>query len=213
VEIFVIGAAIVSIIATVVVGTYIAESRGRHPAEGVALGCLLGPVGWMISLWLPERSRSEVPFAPLQPTPVGSRPATPELVKPEARYFVGRDEADALMQARGWLSLRSAAGFTVTEAAWMDTEHRTLAVATGRPGQPVARRWPDHPDVAGMVRGDGGTAGVAAPRPAAAQGADVPPPVADDRPTRICPRCAQRIFAAATMCRYCQLELGPAAGS
>jgi hypothetical protein len=210
---------IVTIVATFVVGVYIADSRGRDPVEGVALGCLLGPIGWMISLWLPERPRSDVSTHSLPAIAPPPRSAAPAPAQPEARYFAGQDEAHVMAQARGWLMLRSAAGVALTEAAWMDPTHHTLAVAVGRQGQPFARRWPDRPDVADLFRdgapGPDGHPGPPPPVPFAQpdSSADVPPPVVDDRPIRICPRCAERIFAAATMCRYCRLELEATAGA
>lgn len=141
-----IGLLIVSLIATVVVGTYISESRGRNPAEGVALGCLLGPLGYWIALLLPDRTPPATPYVPLELRPIGVAPAAPEPTRPEARYFVGGVPDDAARQARDWARERRNAGFRVTEAAWMDPERRTLAVAIGRAGQPYARRWPDRPD-------------------------------------------------------------------
>lgn len=49
------------------IGLLIAESRGREKAEGCALGCLLGPIGWLIEAFLPSQEE-EATAAPAQST-------------------------------------------------------------------------------------------------------------------------------------------------
>lgn len=176
-----VGLLIISLVATVAVGIYISESRGRNPAEGVALGCLLGPLGYWIALLLPDRTPPVAPYVPLELRPIGTAPADPEPARPGARYFVGASPEDAARQARDWCRERQNSGFLVTETVWMDPDRRTLAVAIGRPGQPYARRWPDRPDESATILGDAAVDHATVTRSAT----DAQPPATHDGPARI----------------------------
>lgn len=45
------------------IGLLIADSKGRDKVEGCALGCLLGPIGWLIEGFLPAEGKEETEAA------------------------------------------------------------------------------------------------------------------------------------------------------
>lgn len=62
-EVVVFGLAIAAL-----VGVLIAESKGRSKAEGLGLGCLLGPIGWLIEALLPSKKEETATQGVQHPT-------------------------------------------------------------------------------------------------------------------------------------------------
>lgn len=56
------------------VGVLIADSKGRGKLEGCSLGCLLGPIGWLIEALLPSKEEKEDTVAT---APTSQRQAAP----------------------------------------------------------------------------------------------------------------------------------------
>lgn len=48
--------ALLSVVLFALAGQYIAESKGRSPNEGAAMGLLLGPLGLLIAVLMPTRT-------------------------------------------------------------------------------------------------------------------------------------------------------------
>ncbi|MEA2026658.1 MAG: hypothetical protein U9O18_08195 [Chloroflexota bacterium] len=157
------------------VGYWIAGEKNRDGVEGAALGCLLGPLGWIIEAVLPTGTAGApqpvgVALQQHQPhqTP-GRRSATiPDDLKisywssPAAARRLGGPAG----RPRNWLRFESTtaegaiakmsdyevkeyerAGLRVVEAAWRDDENPAIDAAFGESGRTYDIVFPNKPRV------------------------------------------------------------------
>ena len=191
---------LLALVATIAVGAYISDSRGRNPVEGIALGCVLGPIGWVIALLLPDKRESwpsdSYRASVRTPSAVVLRATS---IDPEAVRFVSPvsgGPTSPIDQLRSVALEEVARDLMVIEAVWFDAAHQGAGLAFGRPGRVYNRRWPELAD----VKADLFDATVLAPEPIG------PAPAPDTRPTKRCPDCAETVLADARICRFCRHE-------
>jgi hypothetical protein len=190
------------------VGWWIAQQKNRSEVEGAALGCFLGPIGWVIEAVLPT---AEVPaspprrletYGPRSDRPRAASGATGTLVPGTILFayaeWAGEGTPDAAMRVAETLVARQAAeGKVLVEAVWQDDQHSNLGLAFGIPGFSYARKWPHGEDVSDDIVQSEPTAESTTQQPS-------------ERPIKICPDCAEVVFEAARICRFCRYEFWPA---
>ena len=192
-EFFALAIAIILFVLFVAVGRYISTQKGRDPVEGVALGCLLGPIGWIIAALLPEKS-PDVASAPTvrRVSSAGgsgeARASNPSAFIPSEVHYCkgnGQTQESATAEAqRRFPNGLAETGRVVVEAVWLDRAHPMLGIALGIAGVTYERRWSGDEDVKATVFQTG----------------------AHDAPTKVCPDCAEKVLAAARICRFCRYE-------
>ena len=133
------------------VGYWIAIQKRRSEVEGAALGCLLGPIGWIIEAVLPTGESPSTRSSQSSSTPTwttgttgwsesssqatsasrSSRGATPT---PSWMRLQGDTPEEALEAAhRREEQEYDARGQRVVEAAWLDGDRPSVGVAFGDP--------------------------------------------------------------------------------
>jgi hypothetical protein len=112
-----------------VVGYYISVQKSRDPVEGVALGCFLGPIGWLIAALLPTGTPPAAPVpsrhlarpagSAWSPRPLSSLPDPPWVMF--AYGDIDNDRPDAaIAEARRIVASWTAKGHILVEAVWQD---------------------------------------------------------------------------------------------
>jgi hypothetical protein len=220
------------------VGYWIATQKRRSEVEGVALGCLLGPIGWIIEAVLPTGEPPATRSAQSDETPTqrwaSSGPAAPS---PSWMRLQGDTPDEALAAAQRTEEKEYAArGYRVVEAAWLDGEVPTIGIALGDPEREYAKVFTGRIPVEwqSTITDTALATPGAADDEAAAEAADAavgtterahdpvssdderkvavaPGSVArdDGRATKDCPDCAETILEAARICRFCRYEFWP----
>ena len=157
------------------VGYWIAGQKNRDGVEGAALGCFLGPVGWIIEAVLPTKDpvpgrvanayaprdrseyvRTETPGAmvpdhlqvPFWSHPDSQRPRGGRDGRPPFRSYTGataQGAIDALVKSE--LIEHAKRGSRVVEAVWSSGDEPWIQAAFGDPGKQYALLFPDKPRV------------------------------------------------------------------
>jgi hypothetical protein len=157
-----------------VVGWWIATQKRRTEIEGAALGCLLGPVGWIIEALLPmggapERAQSVGSPGDLSPSPPSvGRSVPPALMLPAERpfgrggwmsavgerpaatrnYFDSPPEQLIEQMKRDELVTHERDGKRIVEAVWSSlSDEPRISCALGQPDRQYQLLWPDRPRV------------------------------------------------------------------
>ena len=153
------------------VGWWIATQKRRSEVEGAALGCILGPIGWIIEAVLPTGTEMTTRVDAWSQVAVVPRPRPKEIPQslkasywssPDARRNIkgrdghppqwqridGADADDAIAKmVRLEASLFETKGQRVVEAAWQDDTDPTITAVFGDPSKEYDLLFPTKPRV------------------------------------------------------------------
>jgi hypothetical protein len=204
------------------VGYWIAQQKNRSEVEGAALGCFLGPIGWIIEAVLPTgEPRVTHSTRTAQPPPLRWASSMPSAPSPSWMRLRGSTPDQALAAAQRVEEKEYASrGHRVIEAAWLDADEPTVGIALGDPekeyrsvfagGTPlqwvstIAEPAPAVDDAPDRLQAQAGTDETV--MGSREKGGATP----DGQTTKKCPDCAEMVLEAARICRYCRYEFWPA---
>ena len=152
------------------VGYWIAIQKRRSEVEGAALGCLLGPIGWIIEAVLPtgeaavqsgriadgrmsqpDQADSGIPSRfqmPFESSPDAKRPLKGLHGTPAWRTFRAPTAEEAVVQMVAEEQKQLAArGYGIVEAAWVHGKTPTIRAAFGDPEKSYDLGFPGRPRV------------------------------------------------------------------